>query len=81
MGEAVVLALIGFATGLWFRLRVLLVMVAGLLLLSIIYSVRSGFGFVDTALTIMGAQTFLQAGYFLGLMARAFFMNGIRHVL
>ncbi|NOJ43686.1 hypothetical protein [Bradyrhizobium australiense] len=79
---AAILALIGFATGLWFRLRFLLAILALLLLLSIFFSISSGFGFLDTALTIMAAQTITQAGYFLGLVARAFFTaNGVRHIL
>jgi hypothetical protein len=81
MDHAAILALVGFAIGLWFRLRILLVILAGLLLLSIFLSVRSGFGFLDTAVAIMTSQTITQAGYFLGLVARALFSSGVRHIL
>lgn len=81
MVDAAILALMGFATGLCFRLRTLLVVLAGLLLLSIVFSISSGFGFIDTAWTIMAAQTLTQAGYFLGLVARALFGNGVRPIL
>jgi hypothetical protein len=81
MDDAAILALVGFATGLWFRLRILLVILACLLIFSICSSVRSGFGFFDTAVAIMISQTITQAGYFLGLVARALFSNGVRHIL
>jgi hypothetical protein len=81
MDDAAILALVGFAIGLWFRLRILLVILAGVLLLSIFSSVRGGFGFLDTALAIITSQTITQAGYFLGLVARALFSSGVRHVL
>jgi hypothetical protein len=81
MDDAAILALMGFATGLFFRLRTLLVILAGLLLLSIVFSISHGFGFFDTAWTIMIAQTVTQAGYFLGLVARALFGYGVRHIL
>jgi hypothetical protein len=81
MDDAAILALVGFAIGLWFRLRILLVILAGVLLLSIVSSVRGGFGFFDTAVAIMTTQTITQAGYFLGLVARALFSSGVRHIL
>ena len=67
------LAILGFAVGAVFRLKVLLLILAVLLLVSIVFSLACGFGFFDTALTIMAAQTILQGSYFLGLVARAFF--------
>ena len=67
------LAILGVAVGAVFRAKVLLLIVALLLLVSIVFSLACGFGFLDTALTIMAAQTILQGSYFLGLVARAFF--------
>jgi hypothetical protein len=73
---AIALALLGFAVGVMFRLKVLLLIVALLLLVSIVFSVGRGFTFLDTALTIMVAQTIIQGSYFLGLVARAAFSAG-----
>jgi hypothetical protein len=84
MGYAAVsLAILGFAVGTVFRLKVLLLILAVLLLVSIVFSVSRGFGFLDTALTIMVVQTVLQGSYFLGLVARAFFAahHGVRQIL
>jgi hypothetical protein len=41
--------------------------------LSVVFSFACGFTFLDTALTIMIAQTILQGSYFLGLVIRAIF--------
>jgi hypothetical protein len=74
MGYAAIsLAILGFAVGAVFRLKVLLLILALLLFASIIFSLASGFSFLDAALTIMVVQTISQASYFLGLVARAFF--------
>lgn len=79
---ALALALVGFLTGVLFRLRYLLVVLALLLVLSLAFSVSREFSFLETALTIMAAQTITQASYFLGLVARTFFMaNTVRHIL
>jgi hypothetical protein len=67
------LAILGFAVGAVFRLKVLLSILAPLLLVSVVFSLARGFGFLDTALTIMAVQTIVQGSYFLGLLARAFF--------
>jgi hypothetical protein len=73
MGYAFSLAILGFAVGAVFRLKVLLSILAPLLLVSVVFSLARGFGFLDTALTIMAVQTIVQGSYFLGLLARAFF--------
>jgi hypothetical protein len=72
MGDAAIaLALLGFAVGALFRLRILLLILALLLVASIVFSVAHGFSFLDTALTIMAVQSIVQSSYFLGLVVRA----------
>jgi hypothetical protein len=72
MGDAAIaLALLGFAVGALFRLRILLSILALLLVVSIVFSVARGFGFLDTALIIMAVQSIVQSSYFLGLVVRA----------
>ncbi len=79
MGEAAVaLAVLGFAVGLVFRLKVLLPILALLLIGSIGFSLERGFSFLETALTIMVAQSIVQGCYFLGLLVRAFFFPNRR---
>jgi hypothetical protein len=68
---AIALAIVGAAVGLAFRLKILLPVLALLLVVSILFSLERGFGFLDTALTIMAVQIILQASYFLGLVIRA----------
>jgi hypothetical protein len=68
---ALLIALLGLVTGIMFRLRVLLTLVAILLVTTTLVSIKSGFGFLGTALAIMVAQTILQASYFLGLVLAA----------
>ena len=68
---AIALAIVGAAVGLAFRLKILLPVLALLLVVSVLFSLERGFGFLDTALTIMAVQTILQASYFLGLVIRA----------
>jgi hypothetical protein len=67
---AIALAMLGGAVGVTFRLKILLMIVALMLLVSIVFSLANGFSFLDTALTIMAVQTILQGSYFLGLVAR-----------
>jgi hypothetical protein len=84
MGYAIVaLAMLGFAIGAVFRLKVLLSILALLLLVSIAFSFARGLNFLDTALMIMVVQTILQGSYFLGLVARAFFAadHRVRHII
>ncbi len=72
MGNAAVaLAILGFAVGVLFRLKILLLIVALLLVASIVFSLTHGFTLLDTALTIMAAQTIVQGSYFLGLVVRS----------
>jgi hypothetical protein len=79
---AIILALIGFFTGVLFRLKILLAVLALVLVVSIAVSLNSGFSFVGTALTIMAAQTITQGSYFLGSVVRAVFAaNNARHIL
>jgi hypothetical protein len=70
---AIALAVLGLLTGIAFRLRVLLTLVALLLVVSIAFAVSQGFSFLNTALTILIAQTIFQTSYFLGLVVTAVF--------
>lgn len=70
---AIALALLGFVVGVVFRFKVLLPLLLLLLLVSIIFSVGRGFGFLDTMVTVIVAQTIIQTCYFFGLVARAAF--------
>src|SRR5215470_4755634 len=65
---ALLIALSGLVTGIMFRLRVLLALVAALLVAAIMVAVESGYGLLGTALTVLIAQTILQGSYFLGLV-------------
>lgn len=72
MGDAALaLAILGFAVGVVFRLKILLPILGLLLIASIIFSLTRSFTFLDTALTIMAVQCIVQASYFLGLVVRA----------
>jgi hypothetical protein len=75
---AIALAILGFAMGVVFRLKTLLPILALLLIASMIFSLTHHFTFLDTALTVMAAQSLVQAGYFLGLVVRAVFTAGQR---
>ncbi len=72
---AIALAIVGFVVGILFRFKVLLPILLLLLLVSIIFSLGRGFGFLDTVLTVFVAQTIMQTSYFLGLVARAVFSS------
>jgi hypothetical protein len=79
---AIALAILGFAVGAVFRLQVLLLIVALLLLSSIVFSFGAELSFLDALLTIMAVQTVVQGSYFLGLIARAALeSHGPRHIL
>jgi hypothetical protein len=72
MGSAAIaLVILGFAVGAVFRLKILLSILALVLVITIVFSLTRGFTFLDTALTIMAAQTIVQTSYFLGLVLRA----------
>jgi hypothetical protein len=68
---AIALAILGFAVGVVFRLKILLSILAALLVVSVAFSLARSFTFLDTALTVMAAQSIVQGCYFLGLVARA----------
>jgi hypothetical protein len=70
---AIALAVSGVAVGILFRLKILLPIIGLLLVASVAFSLARGVGFLDTALTIMAAQTILQGSYFLGLAIRAIY--------
>jgi hypothetical protein len=79
---AIAVAIFGFAVGLKFRLKILLLCVGVILIASIVFSISLGFGFLSTLLTTMAAQTILQSSYFLGLVVRSIFTTPrMRHVL
>jgi hypothetical protein len=72
MGNAAIaLAILGFAIGTVFRLRILLSVLALLLVASVAFAISRGSSFLNTALIIMAAQSIVQGSYFLGLVARA----------
>jgi hypothetical protein len=75
---ATALAILGVAAGIAFRFKVLLPIIGVILLASIIFSLATGFGFMDTALTVLMAQATLQGSYFLGLLIRAIFSALLR---
>jgi ABC-type iron transport system FetAB permease component len=68
---ALALAIVGFAVGTMFRIRVLLPILLVLLLASIVFSVVRDFSILEAALMVFLAQTIVQGGYFLGLIAHA----------
>ena len=70
---ATALAILGVAAGVAFRVKVLLPIIGVVLLASIIFSLATGFGFMDTAMTVLMAQATLQGSYFLVLLIRAIF--------
>jgi hypothetical protein len=79
MGNAAVaLSILGFAVGMVFRFWILLPILALLLLVSLVFSLVSGFTFFDTTLTIVAAQAIVQGSYFLGLLIRALFSAAYR---
>jgi hypothetical protein len=70
---AIALAILGFAVGIVFRLKILLSILAALLVISVAFSLARGFSFLETALMVMTVQSIVQGCYFLGLVARAVF--------
>jgi hypothetical protein len=67
---AIALAISGVAAGILLQLKIFLPIVGLLLVVSFAFSLANGFSFLDTALTIIVAQTILQGGYFLGVTIR-----------
>jgi predicted membrane protein len=70
---AIALMIIGVATGMMLRLRVLLSLVALLFVVSTVAAAANGYSALMTALTVLAAQTILQVSYFLGLVIAAVF--------
>lgn len=78
---AIGLAISGVAAGILLQLKIFLTIVGLLLVVSVAFSLANGFSFLDTALTIIVAQTMLQSGYFLGVVIRAIVVHGKRPIL
>jgi hypothetical protein len=68
---AVALAIVGFAVGTMFRIRVLLPILLLLLIASIVVSVVRGFSILEAALVVFLVQIIVQVSYFLGVIAHA----------
>jgi hypothetical protein len=66
---AIILAILGLAVGLAFRLKVLLPILALLLVGSGAFAIARGLDFGDTALVVFAAQAAIQFGYFVGIVA------------
>jgi hypothetical protein len=75
---AIVLAILGLAVGVAFRLRVLLPILGLLLVISSVFAVGRGFDFIHTALVIITTQAITQTGYFLGILTRALIVGNQR---
>ena len=76
MGYATIaLATLGFSVGVVFRLKMLLLVLAVLLVGSIGFSLANNFTVLKTALTIVITQCTFQGGYFLAILARAAFAS------
>jgi uncharacterized membrane protein YfbV (UPF0208 family) len=67
---ALALALLGFAVGTMFRLRVILLILVLLLPFSIAF-MSHGSSLLDVMVAVVAAQIIVQGSYFLGLVARA----------
>jgi lysylphosphatidylglycerol synthetase-like protein (DUF2156 family) len=61
------LTILGLSAGLMSRLKVLVLLVCSVLLLSIGFSLQSGFGLLGTIVLVVIAQTILQSCYLLGV--------------
>ncbi len=79
MGYAIAaLAVMGLAVGVVFRLKVLLPILATLLIVSVGVAITRSYGFIDALLTIFLVQVIVQAGYFSGVVIRAYFAGNRR---
>ena len=67
---AIALAVLGMAAGFRVRFPALLVLLVLLFLISVAFSVLHHFGLSYALLIILAAQAIVQAGYFIGLVAR-----------
>jgi hypothetical protein len=72
---AIALATLGFSVGAVFRLKMLLLVLAVLLVGSIGFSLANNFTVLKTTLTIVIAEGSFQSGYFLAMLARAVFAS------
>jgi len=72
---AIALATLGFSVGIVFRLKMLLLVLAVLLVGSIGFSLANNFTVLKTTLTIVTTQGAFQGGYFLAMLARAAFAS------
>jgi hypothetical protein len=77
---SIALAVIGFAVGMTFRLKVLFVILIPLVPATIIFALGNGHGFPSTASIIMTAQCVVQGSFFIGLVVCTLFPNKQRHV-
>lgn len=68
---AAAIAASGFFTGLFFRLKALLLSVLALATGSVIFSLANGLSLATTVLSLIAAQAIFQFCYFLGLTTRA----------
>jgi hypothetical protein len=71
----IALAMLGFSVGVVFRLKVLMLVLAVLLVGSIGFSLARHFTVLNTALTIITTQGTVQSSYFLGMLARVAFAS------
>jgi hypothetical protein len=75
---ALALAVLGLVLGLAFRLKVLLLFLAMLVIVSAVFAVRTGWGFPGTLLTILVVQSIVQASYFAGVVGRSMMADRFR---
>lgn len=68
--EALAFAALGCCIGTAFRFKVLVMVLAILIVACGLFAIIHGYGFVDTALTIVEALIFVQCGYFFGTLLR-----------
>ena len=74
--STIALATLGFLVGIIFRLKVLLLVLAVLLVASIGFSLASNFTVLNTALPIIITQGTVQSSYFFGMLARVAYASG-----
>ena len=75
---ALALAILGMVLGVAFRLKVLLLFLALLVIVSAVFALGRGWNFSGTFLTIMVVQTIVQGSYFLGILGRSMLISKLR---
>jgi hypothetical protein len=75
---ALALAVLGLVLGVAFRLKVLLLFLALLVIVSAIFAIGTGWGFPGTLLTIFVAQSIVQVSYFVGVVGRSMMTERLR---